>query len=51
MFYLCESKATATTTTKRLIGRPHESAQSERKSTPRYGDDPLEWILRKKIQF
>ncbi|WP_068984601.1 hypothetical protein [Lysinibacillus xylanilyticus] len=25
---------------KRLIGRPQESAQSERKSTTRYGDDP-----------
>ncbi|MGA3676710.1 hypothetical protein ACPCXF_16645 [Lysinibacillus agricola] len=26
---------------KRLIGRPQESAQSERKSTSRYGDDPF----------
>jgi len=25
---------------KRLIGRPQESAQSERKSTTRYGDKP-----------
>jgi len=25
--------------TGRLIGRPQESAQSERKSTPRYGDE------------
>ncbi|MGY3185819.1 hypothetical protein ACVWXS_000503 [Lysinibacillus sp. TE18511] len=25
---------------KRLIGRPQESAQSERKSTTRFGDEP-----------
>ncbi|MGY3188573.1 hypothetical protein [Lysinibacillus sp. TE18511] len=29
------------TRVKRLIGRPQESAQSERKSTTRYGDDPF----------
>jgi len=28
------------TRVKRLIGRPQESAQSERKSTTRYGDGP-----------
>jgi hypothetical protein len=54
MFYMCESKATATT--KRLIGRPQEallcaiatnvltarkrSAQAERKSTSRYAEEP-----------
>ncbi|MGA3601005.1 hypothetical protein ACPCXA_12935 [Lysinibacillus agricola] len=49
-FCLCESATTATT--KRLIGRPQEallcakakrqqqSAQSERKSTSRFGDKP-----------
>ncbi|MGY3189768.1 hypothetical protein [Lysinibacillus sp. TE18511] len=26
---------------KRLIGRPQESAQPERKSTTRYGDEPM----------
>ncbi|WP_375199512.1 hypothetical protein [Bacillus sp. RS11] len=29
------------TRVKRLIGRPQESAQSERKSTTRYVDDPF----------
>ena len=28
---------------KRLIGRPQESAQSERKSTTRYGDELIFW--------
>ncbi|MGY3185831.1 hypothetical protein ACVWXS_000515 [Lysinibacillus sp. TE18511] len=28
---------------KRLIGRPQESAQSERKSTTRFGDEPCLW--------
>ncbi|MGY3189299.1 hypothetical protein [Lysinibacillus sp. TE18511] len=31
------------TRVKRLIGRPQESAQSERKSTTRYGEGPLKW--------
>ncbi|WP_285397832.1 hypothetical protein [Lysinibacillus sp. fls2-241-R2A-57] len=29
------------TRVKRLIGRPQESAQSERKSTTRYGDESI----------
>jgi len=36
------------TRVKRLIGRPQESAQLERKSTTRYGDDPQK---NKKIPF
>ncbi|MGY3185924.1 hypothetical protein [Lysinibacillus sp. TE18511] len=31
------------TRVKRLIGRPQESAQPERKSTTRYGDEPQRW--------
>ncbi|MGE7952090.1 hypothetical protein [Lysinibacillus xylanilyticus] len=34
MFYLCESEATATNV---LSVRQQQSAQPERKSTPRYG--------------
>jgi len=29
---------------KRLIGRPQESAQPERKSTPRYDDEPSNYL-------
>ncbi|MGY3190360.1 hypothetical protein [Lysinibacillus sp. TE18511] len=32
------------TRVKRLIGRPQESAQSERKSTTRFGDEPYFYI-------
>ncbi|MDM5249890.1 hypothetical protein [Lysinibacillus sp. G4S2] len=30
---------------KRLIGRPQESAQSERKSTTRFGEEPLFFLI------
>jgi len=33
------------TRVKRLIGRPQESAQSERKSTTRYGDEPTTTLM------
>ncbi|MGA3675136.1 hypothetical protein ACPCXF_08645 [Lysinibacillus agricola] len=36
------------TRVKRLIGRPQESAQSERKSTTRYGNEPNDDKIAKK---
>jgi len=38
------------TRVKRLIGRPQESAQSERKSTTRFGEEPFIWqIIQSKV--
>ncbi|MDM5250138.1 hypothetical protein [Lysinibacillus sp. G4S2] len=41
------------TRVKRLIGRPQESAQSERKSTTRFGEEPdnVHFIYNKVIMY